>query len=226
MILRRTSRGGCRRKAGGFTLIELLATIVIMLVITVTVTIAISNIQRADLPAQAGKMAAAVRYLYNLAVINNQSYRLVIDIEAGEYWGEELPAESPCDVFLLESEGDQKQARKLQIQKDKKRKKGDGDGGETAAETAAFEQVKDNLLTKRHLDSKIEFRGAITAHHADVQEEGRVELNFFPSGYVEKAYIYMGTGDQTFTVETRSLLGTVRIHKEKLEPSTLFRKES
>lgn len=213
------------RPAGGFTLIELLATIVIILVITVAVTIAIGNIQRADLPAQSGKLAAAVRYLYNLAVINNQSYRLVIDLGAREYWGEELPAESPCDVFLLESEGDPKAAAKLQTQKGKKRKKGDGDE-EEAAQTAAFDAVKDNLLTKRTLDTKIEFRGVITSHHAELQEDGRVEVNFFPSGYVEKAYIYVGTGEQTFTIETRPLLGTVRIHKEKLNPSNLFKKET
>ena len=215
------------RGRGGFTIVELLATIVIILVIATAVTIGIGNIQRADLPAQAGKIAAAVRYLYNLSVINNQSYRLVIDLKSGEYWGEEMPSESPCEVFLVETEGDPKAAAKLERQKGKKRKKGDrGDDEESAPPAAAFETVKDNMLTKRALEKRLEFRGVITGHHADLQEEGQVEVNFFPSGYVEKAYIYLGTGDVTYTIETRPLLGSVRIHKEKLEPASLFRKES
>lgn len=228
------ARGGAARRRGrvgtagltpGFTIVELLATIVIILVVAIAVTIGIANIQRADLPAQAGKIAAAVRYLYNLSVINNQSYRLVIDLKSGEYWGEELPAESPCDVFLLDSEGDPREAAKIARQKDKKKGRGDREGDETP-QSAAFEGVKDNLLTKRSLEKKLEFRGVITAHHSELQEEGQVEVNFFPSGYVEKAYIYLGSGDVVFTIETRPLLGSVRIHREELEPSTLFRRES
>jgi general secretion pathway protein H len=217
------SRGAPGRGArAGFTIIELLATLVIIVVIVVGVTVAISNIQRADLPAQGGKIAAAVRYLYNLSVINNQSYRLVIDLETGEYWGEELPAESPCDVFLVETEG----AKQPNMRSSTKPRKKKDDDEEEEAPRAAFSQVKDNLLTKRTLENKITFTGVITSHHTELQEEGTAEINFFPSGYVEKAYIYLGYGDERITVETRSLLGTAVMHRKKLEPHTLFKKES
>lgn len=189
------------------------------------VTIGIGNIQRADLPAQSGKIAAAVRYLYNLSVINNQSYRLVIDLESNEYWGEELPAETPCDVFLVESEGEK--GPNMRTTQTGKKKKGKGrDEEEPVDRGASFQQAKDNLLTKRKLENKIEFRGVVTAHSPDRQTEGQVQINFFPSGYVEKAYIYLGYGDETYTIETRSLLGTAEIHREEMNASQLFKNES
>ena len=41
-----------------------------------SVTVAITNIRKADLKAATGMMSGAMRYMYNLAVINNRPYRL------------------------------------------------------------------------------------------------------------------------------------------------------
>ena len=62
----------------------------------------------------------------------------------------------------------------------------------------------------------------MTSHHSDLQDEGQVEVNFFPSGYVERAYIYIGDDDTVHTIETKPLLGTAEVHREKLQPSSLF----
>ena len=64
--------------------------------------------------------------------------------------------------------------------------------------------------------------GAITTHHSDVQEDGLVEINFFPAGYVEHSFIYLGEEEEVYTIESVPLMGTAEIHRERLQPSSLF----
>ena len=76
-----------RRHPGrrGFTLIELSVTVAIIALIIGLVTVSITNIRKADLTKSSGVLSAAMRYLYNLAVINRTPYRLVIDLDEGNF---------------------------------------------------------------------------------------------------------------------------------------------
>ncbi len=213
-VVRKTKSGR------GFTIVELLVTMAVILLITVAAAMSLGVLFRADLKTSGGQLSASVRYLYSLSVLNNQSYRLVIDLESGEYWGEERPREGrACDVYLVDKEGD-----KRIPDAPTRRPKGSSDvpGEEQETATGGFEKLKDNLMRKRKLEGKIGFAGVMTSHHSDLQEDGQVEVNFFPSGYVERAFIYIGDDDTVHTIETKPLLGTAEVHRERLAPSSLF----
>ena len=72
---------GDRSGRSGFTLIELIVVIAIGSILVGSMTVAIANIRKADLKSATGMMAGAMRYMYNLAVINNRPYRLVINMD-------------------------------------------------------------------------------------------------------------------------------------------------
>jgi hypothetical protein len=212
------------RRERGFTIIELLVTMSVAILVIVAASMSLGSLFRADLKTGSGQVAASIRYLYSLSVLNNQSYRLVVDLESHEYWGEEMPREGrACDVFLVEKEGD---SNMPDLPSRKKRGSGssrDGSDEEGEAQVdGTFEVLKDNLLKRRRLPGRLKFTGVITAHHGDLQEEGRAEINFFPAGYVEHAYIYVGEEEDIYTIESVSLMGTAEIHREKRQPGSLF----
>ena len=218
-----TGRGAARGPARGFTVVELLVTMAVVIMLIVAASFSLGVLFRADLKTSAGKMAASVRYVYSLSVLNNQSYRLVLDLDNGEYWAEERPKEGrACETFLVEKEGE----RALPNLPTRRKKGVSSELGEDegAEKSGQFERLKDNLLKKKKLPGRIKFKGAITSHHSDLQEDGLVEINFFPAGYVEHAYIYVGEEEDVYTIESVPLMGTAEIHRERLQPGSLFAK--
>ena len=226
-----------RRQQRGFTLIELIVVIAIGGILVGSVTVAITNIRKADLKAATGMVSGAMRYMYNLAVINNRPYRLVIDMDESEFWGEELQTDDPCARFLPEGDplaeaSDEEAARK---------DKGDAPEDEgprgldprrrMEAPAQSFQGAKDNLLSRRKLAKGIRITGVMTSNHEGPREGGKVAIHFFPGGYAEAAYVWLGEeedpdepAEASLTLSLDSLMGRVTRHGEVLEPSS-FAKE-
>jgi len=207
------------RKAKGFTLIELVVSMAIGLLVISLVTMAITNIRRADLKASSGMMAGAMRYLYNLAVINNTPYRLVIDMDAGKFWGEEMDTDDPCKRYLPAPGEELLGGEEQRIGAD-----------EDAPPATAYKKPKDNLLSERSLPRGIVVTGVLTSHHRDAQREGRAAIHFFPGGYAERAYVWLGEQDgpeaepeEIVTLDLDGLMGHVKRHYEVLEESSFVR---
>jgi general secretion pathway protein H len=227
--------------ARGFTLIELGVSIVIIAMMATAVVVSVSNIRRADLKKSSGIMAGSMRYLYNLAVINRRPYRLVIDIGDGKFWGEELASNDPCDRYLpatdidprsKEEEEERLRAKTSTMGSKKKPRLGREEDEEPPA--PAFSKPKDNLLTTRELPRGVKVTGVLTSHHQEVQQEGAVAIHFFPGGYAEKAYIWMGYSEGSdedeapepeITVSLSALMGTVTKHAEVLDERDFFREQ-
>ena len=222
------------RRARGFTLIELIVSITIAMLVIGLVTMAITNIRRADLKKSSGMMSSAMRYLYNLAVINNTPYRLVIDMEKGSFWGEAMETDDPCKRYLP-SEGEEMDMGAG----------GDsalGAGGrigvagepgvdsQTPTASGSYKKPKDNLLSERELPRGIVITGILTSHHREAQREGRAAIHFFPGGYAERAYVWLGERDTPeaeaevmVTLALDGLMGHVKRHSEVLEESSFVR---
>ena len=237
---------GMRKHAQrGFTLIELGVSLVILVMVITLVGVSISNIRRADLKATSGMMAGAMRYLYNLAVINNTAYRLVVDMDAGAFWGEELDSEDPCARYLPdEGEGlDGGFAGDEDGDEDGGDDRSTGRGGKrklsvldelmnvaTPVPAGTFKKPKDNLLSERKLPRGIVVTGAITSHHQSLQTEGRVAVHFFPGGYAEDAWIWLGEKDTPeseaevmVTLALQALNGRVTRHTDPLDESDFLK---
>ena len=201
------------------------------------VTVAITNIRRADLKAASGMMAGAMRYLYSLAVINNQPYRLVIDMEEGKFWGEELNNEDPCARYLPEDDGPIDSVDTIAPAPEAPKPEEDAPMGiEARAEQpqgggrAGYSRTKDNLLSTRELPPGIVVTGVITSHHRSAQNEGKAAIHFFPGGYAERAMVWLGEkpnpeedAEPEVTLALDGLMGRVTRHQEALDAGEFVR---
>ncbi len=214
------------RGARGFTLIELGVALVLIAIVITFVTMSITNIRRADLKKAGGMMAAQMRYLYNLAIVNNTTYRLVVDMDGGKVWGEALESDDPCAQYMPESSGEQALTG-LASRSDRF----DDDEDEAPRPTASFAAQKDNLLAPRAMPPGIKVTGVITSHHQAAQTEGTAYIHFFPGGYAERAYIWLGEAashegedDQPLvTLELQGLMGHVKRHQDVLSEDRFLR---
>ena len=246
-----------RRGAGpldsGYTLLELAAVIAIVLILSVASVATVQSVRKADISTAAARVAACVRYLYDLAVLNNRPYRLVMDLSSGSYWGELaqddqrcggaalLPGEEERKFGLAAGQGAQR-GRASEGRPVAGARPGGGElagarpgGGESAGpqseapegEPAATTTMmpKDNLLTKRELPKGVKFSMVMTSHQDEPTEEGRAEIYFFPSGYVERAYVFLKRDDNVYTVETVPLRGVGVVHDRELDPKDILDRE-
>lgn len=222
---------GSRSLDAGYTLLELAAVIAVVLIASFVVIAGVRSIRAASMTTSTARLAAAVRYLHDLAVLNNRPYRMVFDLNDNAYWGELADAPDGCSSALLASEEEMRYG----IPEDELPRRGSGGAGsqeftppprEEATEggepvKSAF-RPKDNLLKKKALPNGIEFSGVMTSHQEEVTEEGQAEVFFFPAGYVEKAHIYVVKDDDIYTVETLPLKGIAVVHPEELDPREIL----
>ena len=221
----------------GFTLIELIVVIAIGSIVVGSVTVAIANIRTADLKSATGMMAGAMRYMYNLAVINNRPYRLVIDMDESTFWGEELQTDDPCARFLPEGDPVAEASEREKEAEEKGKEVEDlGPVGldprrRVQSAKATYSATKDNLLSRRTLPKGILITGVMTSNHEGPREGGRVAIHFFPGGYAERAYVWLGEEpapdedvEASITLSLDSLMGRVTRHGEALSPGD-FAKE-
>ena len=74
----------------GYTIVEL---VVVIFILGSIVAIAVPNIiERTDIKLKSASrnLSGTIRYLYNEAILRKEIYKLVFDIEEGEYWSEVL----------------------------------------------------------------------------------------------------------------------------------------
>lgn len=199
----------------GFTLIELVVVIAIIAIVTTAVAAGIGNIRGASVQSETGKLAIAVRYLYNLTILSGKTHRLVVDLDSRSYWGEEQNTSDPCETFLLPGEGEEEDP-KAQAKKTKRGKKGEV----VKTNTSGFQPIESRLLAKYTLDKGIQFGGVMTSHQTNQTDKGQAYVYFFPNGSTENALIFLkgdGDDDDMMTVEVKALEGTARVHKDKVD---------
>lgn len=201
---RATSDASERRRRGqaGFTLIELVVVMVVMAVITTSVVVGIGNIRGANVQSEAGQLGIAIRYLYNLSVLNGRNYRLVLDLDSGSWWGEAQESRDPCKAFLLPGEGDED------------RKEVDADDEDAPPKASNFGAAKSKLLKKRKLPKGIVISSVMTSHQSDATKTGQAHINFFPNGTVERAFVVLAADDDeddAMSVEVLPLQGSARV---------------
>jgi len=234
-----TGSTAARRGQRGFTIIELAVVMLIIVVVIAGLAIGLGGLRRADLTTVTGRIDATIRYLYQLSAINATPYRLVIDMDSGKWNVEALEEETgACRAFSVrdvrrkdtkESASEKRKGRFGSTSKggkDRKGDKGEADGPRCSEEERdadgecpkeGFVQEPSELLKARELPKGIKFGGVMTTHQQEVQEEGKAYVYFFPNGSAEKAYIYVSSETETFTIETFALLGKVRVHHEKMD---------
>lgn len=195
------------------------------------------------------RVADDIRGAFDLAVLNNKTYRLSFVLASGDYWLEEADRE----VLSL---GDGKGGRDPSFDDDKSKSEefdettkeyqsmaGDpvkDDNGDVIvgsnespimknrerARGPRWSKVEDLEWQDRTLGPYLLISEMQAEHHdqkqtlGDLGETGRAFIYFFPSGYVEKAYIVIAfkkdrmlvdEEQKPYTIITRPFLGTTEV---------------
>jgi prepilin-type N-terminal cleavage/methylation domain-containing protein len=254
------------RCARAFTLIELMAVMAIMGILAMGVMVSVGTLDFARLKTASSQVAGAVRYLQNLAVLNNTYYRLVVDLGSGKYHGEEIKlSDSLCTPFRTVGEDEEKPESPVETLAgggpigppggaggDSGSGSGPGSGSGSGAGDGAgpgpgpdeappppearpqdhgekirgvLKGRKDNLLSKRELGPGLKFSALASEFRQDAKTEGSASILFYPDGTIEKAFLYIESADETYTVVTYPAMGTARVFPEKLDEGDLKLKE-
>lgn len=228
----------------GFTLIELVAVMALMGILMTTVILNVGALDVARLKTDASRLAAAVRYMHNLAVMNNGYYRLVLDLSSGKYVGEEVkPSEKGCAVFV-KTDADE-EAEALAAKKAAKGSKAEraaaaalqdepagipaegappeasADGDAKAPRPKDELRRKANLLKNLELGKGVRFAGVASQFRKDLVTEGKSTILFFPDGTIERALVYLANDEETWTVVTEPAMGIARVYHEKRDEGVL-----
>jgi len=176
------------------------------------------------------RLADDIRAAFDLAVLNNKTYRMSLVLSTGEYWLEE--ADRPVETL-----GDGK-GGKDPTEEEEKIKSDEFDAATKEYQSMAGEPARDDdgsiipgsndspILRNRNAAKGPQWRrveglewqdrslgpnlliSEIQAEHheqkqilADVGESGRALLYFFPAGYVEKAFVTIAFKSDTMVVD-------------------------
>jgi len=217
-----------RNKNRGFTLFELILVISLMAFIFVVAIPNFSLRTTAEAQTNVNKLAADVRAAFDTAVLMGKPYRMVFSLVSGEYWLETTDrvdfflgdTKSPRDL-TEEEERDEIEGFD-QVFKEYEDLAGDAisdsEDDKDIPPSSPVLMAKDKLRKPkwqrvqnlewrgRNVGPVLIFKGIQAEHHAGMQsfvelgEKARAMIYFFPSGYAEKAALYLAfrKGDVEF----------------------------
>lgn len=208
------------RSSAGFSLIEVIV-VVALIAFVYTVALPQFNLRSgAETASKLNILAGDVRNAYDLSVLTGKTYRLVFMFNSGDYWLEEASKPEvflgmdKVDRDPTEAEEkDEQQAFDTNFQEyvelaGQAVTDPDKDGKEippTSPVVAAKEQLRSAVWTRvdnlewgaRSLGPHMMIRDMQAEHHghkqdlAELGQEARGMIYFFPGGYVERAVVHI-----------------------------------
>lgn len=194
----------------GMTLIELIVTLAVIAILITVSAVAISSIRSADVDATASKLAGAMTYVSALAVHENRTYRLVLDMDERKFWAEAINSEDPCARYQPEDMNQGLQAA-------------DAEGDPEGMVQSDYAKSVLDLLRDTNFEPGTNVTAVLTSQHTSPQLDGKAALYFYPSGYAERALVWVGERADDgngwvaeLTVELHTL-GRITRHNEPVD---------
>lgn len=234
--------------SAGFTIIEVLLVIALMGVIMLMALPNFNVVPGTEAAQKMGNLVGDISAAYDMAVLHKKYYRLAFEFKTGDYWLETTDRErfylgdaqldrdpSPDEIKEQEAEFEEKFERYVELAgKDVEDSENEKVIKATSPVLAArsklkpvvWKAVEDAEWSRRSLGPTFVIRGARMEHHTRLQtleelgENGYAYLYFFPSGYVERAVIYVAPADledrakldeQTYTIVTAPYEGMAEV---------------
>jgi general secretion pathway protein H len=198
------------RQPRGFTLIEVLIVVAVIGVMALAAAPAVNSFTGANARASASEIAGAFRYLFDTAALRHQTCRLVLDMDAREWWAE-------CTATTPGQRRNQPVMDKAGVAEDDERELARGFSDEADAEKrkflarARFAEFKDRQVQKRKLKGSAAFEKIWTPRSRDPQVKGKAYVYFYPQGQADRAQIPVADGGNAYTVVTQPLTGRARV---------------
>lgn len=217
-----------KKNIAAFTLIELIIVIALIASAYTLLLPNFSSQTASEVLSRLDRLSGDVRSAFDLAVLNRKTYRMVFEIHSGLYWLEETDQEDFFLASSKEGEGDPspKKAKEMQDEFETQFEKYTQLAGEAAKDPdsdkeipqktpvleaksrlkqAVWKKVESIEWGNRQLtplliikDMQAEHHPAPVTYDGTGSDEAYGHIYFFPSGYVERAYlhIYYMTGSQ------------------------------
>lgn len=195
------------RTARGFTLIELLVVISVIALLAGLAAPALGSLTGANAREAAGRLAGAMRYLFDTAALRHTTCRLALDLDERAWWPECAPAAAA--IGREEDVSDEELERRFP-----------GEKGEEVRRLLAksrFGSFSDRLVERRALPGEARF-GAVRVEGRRDVETGIVYVHFFPGGQAQRAYVPIADGNHLYTVVVEPFTGRARVHVGRVEP--------
>jgi general secretion pathway protein H len=197
---------------------------IVLVIVGLAMGAAVVSFRAADrttAKANAGRLGAAIRYLYDRAITTGGYYRIVLDLSTNKYW-----AEKSDERFYLvrdreESPGrgrapdEEAKERKLKEEEERAKLQITGLAAQIQPppmpRRARFQAFQDATLPKVDLKGA-RLRDVYTRRQREPYTEGKAYLYFFPDGHTERAVIHIeDTGGDVYTLNVRALTGRVEV---------------
>jgi prepilin-type N-terminal cleavage/methylation domain-containing protein len=220
--------------SAGMTLIEVMVALAIIALLLALLPAMFSRVRKADLRADAGKLAAAMRSAYDRAGATAAHHRLVIDLEADKFWIERCEGKVQVVRDVDEAKAEAQQAIIARMSKppdvapsipgmaapptdllagltpppDLTASVGSGEASVPCSPTTG---AGTGELSR---SVGVQFRQVMVSHLEKPAEDGKVSINFFPLGRAERAVIVLDEKDDkdaVYSVRLHALSGRVEV---------------
>lgn len=206
----------------GITIVELMVVMGIITAIMGIGAYSIGAISSSDLRSESMRVAAVMRYTYSNAALNNSRYRLVFDMETGEYYTE------VTDEALIEAESTEEQddeflsdeARELGDKWDKESDLFDDDEADPFGlnRKVSYRRVNDVVIEKTQLKEGIRFVEVYTTQREEPYTTGKAAMSFFPNGFQDQVMVVLEDSTESrIALLTEPMTGRVLLLTEDTE---------
>ena len=172
------------------------------------------------LRADTNRFTSTLKYAYASAAINNSHYRLVINLDDGDYHTEvaqsalvdQSAPTSDADEFMTE------EARRLADEQEEKNDFFDDDEENPFGvnRKVTFSRVQDAVVETQKLKQGHRFAKVVTL--TNEIETGIAIVNFYPNGFQDQVLIVIkDEAGAAYTMITEPLAGTVKVYSDEID---------
>jgi general secretion pathway protein H len=190
------------RRGRGFTLIELLVVVGIIALLATLATPALGTLTGANARTAAGRLAGAMRYMFDTAALRRETCRIALDGGSRTWWAECAPGATTIEKDPRAREDAEDLARRFPDEKDA--------GTRRLLAKTTFGAFSDRLVSKSELPGRAGF-GKVSVEGFSAAEDKTAYVYFFPSGRAQRAFIPVVDGSNVFTVVVEPFTGRARV---------------
>lgn len=191
-----------RRDQRGFTLIELLVVVGVIALLAGLAAPALGTLTGANARTAAGRLAGAMRYMFDTAALRRETCRIALDPGSRSWWAECAPAGTTIERDGRAREDAEDLARRFPDEKDERSRR-------LLAKTS-FGAYSDRLVERSELPGRAGF-GKVTVEGYTPSDDRIAYVYFFPGGRAQRALVPVVDGSNLFTVVVEPFTGRARV---------------
>lgn len=207
-----TSKAG-KLRSSGFTLLELLIALVLAGLLMGLAIGQVGKLRQREMKHAASRLGSTIRYLYNKAISDGVTFRLVLDMEEQKYW-----VESTTEAFALKRE--EEEGPRTEEGEEEEKEEESGVPEIIKPKEAVFSPQESYLLKPVSLPKGVYFKDVYAEHQIERLDTGKAFIHFFSRGYAEQSVINLRDVDDEvhYSLTVNPVTGAVRIEKGYKEP--------